>query len=68
MNRRLAEMTEKGYKPVVVPQFETTENFWIRATMATGFADTDPLAALLPDGATLTERTCAAATTATNSP
>tara|TARA_R110002096_G_scaffold124218_1_gene268706 strand:- start:2408 stop:3160 length:753 start_codon:yes stop_codon:yes gene_type:complete len=68
VNRRLAEMTEKGYKPVVVPQFETTENFWIRATMATGFADTDPLAALLPDGATLTERTCAAATTATNSP
>lgn len=61
VNRRLAEMTEQGYKPVVVPKFESTENFWIRATMAEGFTDTSALANVLPDGATLTARTCAAA-------
>lgn len=61
VNRRLAEMTEQGYKPVVVPQFETTENFWIRATMAAGFADPAALTQALPDGATLTSRTCGAA-------
>ncbi len=64
VNRRLAEMTEKGYKPVVVPQFETTENFWIRATMAVGSADTTALAQLLPDGATITTRTCGTAAAA----
>jgi hypothetical protein len=63
VNRRLAEMTEQGYKPVVVPQFETTENFWIRATMATGFADPSALAQELPDGATITTRTCGSAAT-----
>lgn len=61
VNRRLAEMTEQGYKPVVVPQFETTENFWIRATMAAGFADPGALAQTLPDGATITTRTCGTA-------
>jgi hypothetical protein len=60
VNRRLAEMTEQGYKPVVVPKFESTENFWIRATMAEGFEDTEALPQeLLGEGA-LNTRTCGA--------
>lgn len=29
VNRRLAELNEKGYKPVVVPRFETSELYWL---------------------------------------
>ncbi|MCB1747682.1 MAG: hypothetical protein KDK06_10930 [Gammaproteobacteria bacterium] len=39
VNRRLAEMSEKGYKPVVVPKFETTEKFWLAAQLAAGNED-----------------------------
>ena len=58
VNRRLAEMTEQGYKPVVVPKFETTENFWIRATLAQGFEDTDALPRELLGEGTLATRSC----------
>jgi len=58
VNRRLAEMTEKGYKPVVVPKFESTQNFWIRATMAEGFEDTAPMPPDLLTGAILETSTC----------
>lgn len=37
VNRRLAELNEQGYKPVVVPRFETTERYWIRAQMRAGY-------------------------------
>lgn len=37
VNRRLAEMTEKGYKPIVVPRFETTDLHWLNAEFATGY-------------------------------
>ena len=39
VNRRLAEITRQGYKPVVVPKFETFDHYWVRATMAEGFED-----------------------------
>lgn len=39
VNRRLTEMTRKGYKPVVVPKFETLEHYQVRAIMAKGFED-----------------------------
>ncbi|MEQ8663806.1 MAG: hypothetical protein RLW62_23555 [Gammaproteobacteria bacterium] len=40
VNRRLAEMSEKGFKPVVVPQFETTERYWVDARLAAEYGDT----------------------------
>ncbi|MGE0483082.1 MAG: hypothetical protein AB7Q81_02985 [Gammaproteobacteria bacterium] len=39
VNRRLAEMSEKGYQPVVVPKFETSEKFWLGAQLAAGSED-----------------------------
>jgi hypothetical protein len=39
VNRRLAEMSEKGYKPVVVPKFETSEKFWLGAQLGAGAED-----------------------------
>jgi hypothetical protein len=39
VNRRLAELSEKGYTPVVVPRFETTDHFWIAAQLAKDYAD-----------------------------
>lgn len=34
VNRRLAELNEKGYRPVVVPRFETSELHWLSARLA----------------------------------
>jgi len=34
VNRRLAELSEKGYKPVVVPRFEVAERYYISAQLA----------------------------------
>lgn len=39
VNRRLAEMTKKGYSPLVVPRVETTDMYWLRAELASGHAD-----------------------------
>ena len=59
VNRRLAEMTQQGYKPVVVPKFESTEHYFIRATMAQGYEDTDNLPENLLGEATLEPANCA---------
>lgn len=40
VNRRLAEMNDRGYKPVVVPRIETTDLSWVRANLARGNEDT----------------------------
>lgn len=58
VNRRLAELSEQGYQPVVVPRYETTDRFWLRAQLAAEHealpdAPTDLLA-----GARLLERPC----------
>jgi hypothetical protein len=34
VNRRLAELTEKGYKPVVVPRFEVTDRYYLSVQLA----------------------------------
>lgn len=34
VNRRLAELSEKGYKPVVVPRFEVAERYYISVQLA----------------------------------
>ena len=39
VNRRLAELTDKGYQPVVVPKFETTDQFWISARLAEQYTE-----------------------------
>jgi hypothetical protein len=59
VNRRLAEMNRQGYKPVVVPKFKTTENYWLRATMAEGFEDTSIIPPDLIGDATLEPIDCA---------
>ncbi len=52
VNRRLAELSEKGYKPVVVPRFETTDRFWIRAQLAEAYgSDLELPAELLGEAA-----------------
>lgn len=43
VNRRLAEMTKKGYKPLVVPRIETTDMHWLNAEFATGFENRDAI-------------------------
>lgn len=48
VNRRLAEITRQGYKPVVVPKFETVEHYWVRARMAEGFEDVSDVPEDLP--------------------
>jgi len=37
VNRRLAEMTKKGYRPLVIPRIETTDMHWLNAEFATGY-------------------------------
>ncbi|MCP5146066.1 MAG: SPOR domain-containing protein [Gammaproteobacteria bacterium] len=39
VNRRLAELERKGYRPVVVPQFRTRDEFRLYAELAQGFED-----------------------------
>lgn len=36
VNRRLAELSQKGYSPVVVPRYETVSKYWLTARMAAG--------------------------------
>lgn len=65
VNRRLAEMGKQGYKPVVVPKFEKTENYWIKATLA---ADVEVNLAIPDDlrGEAEVEPSTCATTTARN--
>ena len=50
VNRRLAELNEKGYKPVVVPRFETSDVYWLAARLAEGYAEVPQIPATLLDG------------------
>ncbi len=43
VNRRLAEMTKKGYSPLVVPRIETTDMHWLNAELATGYEHIDTI-------------------------
>lgn len=58
VNRRLAEMNRQGYKPVVVPRFETTNRHWIRANLAKGHEDITEAPAELLGTARLSEISC----------
>ena len=58
VNRRLAEMNRKGYKPVVVPRFETTDRHWIKANLARGHEDVTEVPGDLLGTAQLWEINC----------
>ena len=47
VNRRLAELNEKGYKPVVVPRFETSDLYWLAARFAEPYAQVPEIPATL---------------------
>ena len=47
VNRRLAELNEKGYKPVVVPRFETSDLYWLSARLAEQFTEVPEIPATL---------------------
>ncbi|MDA0823284.1 MAG: hypothetical protein O3C28_12805 [Proteobacteria bacterium] len=58
VNKRLAEMNKKGYKPIVVPKFETTNHYFVFATMSEGHEDTKDFPAALLGAATLEPIDC----------
>jgi len=47
VNRRLAELNSKGYQPVVVPRYETSDEFWVSAQFAAEYAEPPVLPASL---------------------
>jgi hypothetical protein len=59
VNKRLAEMDRQGYKPVVVPRFETTDLYWLRARLATGSEDVHAIPKELYNGTAATTIECA---------
>lgn len=58
VTRRLEEMSEQGYKPVVVPKFEKTDQYWINASLAEGFEDVESVETELIDSAEILEVSC----------
>jgi len=58
VNRRLAEMNRQGYKPVVVPRFETTNRHWVRANLVKGHEDITEAPAELLGTAQLLQISC----------
>ena len=59
VNRRLAELTDKGYQPIVVPKFETTERYWIAARIAEQFTEAPGIPADLIGAAKVKTIACA---------
>ena len=43
VNERLGEMQRQGYRPVVVPQYETRREFWLRAELGAGYENTSQI-------------------------
>jgi hypothetical protein len=58
VGRRLAEVTEQGFQPVVVPRIEVTDYDWVRANLAEGYADPAMLPAERLAGAAVTPLDC----------
>ncbi|MBK6660563.1 MAG: hypothetical protein IPG43_21595 [Proteobacteria bacterium] len=65
VNRRLAELNEKGYKPVVVPRFETSDLYWLSARLAEQYAEAPEIPATLL-GSSAKQRTIACEAMATD--
>ncbi|MGR8948709.1 MAG: SPOR domain-containing protein [Gammaproteobacteria bacterium] len=58
VTRRLEEMSEQGYKPVVVPKFEKTDQYWINASLAEGFEDVESIETELVNDVKILEVSC----------
>ena len=58
VTRRLEEMSEQGYKPVVVPKFEKTDQYWINASLAEGSEDVESIETELAAGIQILEVSC----------
>ena len=58
VNRRLAELSEQGYQPVVVPRYETTDRFWLAAQFAAGHEDVPDIPHELLAGAAIEPVNC----------
>lgn len=58
VTRRLEEMSQQGYKPVVVPKFEKTDQYWINASLAEGSEDVESIETELIAGAKILEVSC----------
>lgn len=58
VNKRLAEISRQGYKPIVVPRIETTELYWLHARLATGAEDIHAIPKDLYGGAAATTIDC----------
>ncbi|MGD9602451.1 MAG: hypothetical protein AB7O21_13735 [Gammaproteobacteria bacterium] len=43
VNRRLSEMNQRGYQPIVVPRVEKKQHTWLRANLAVGYTDISTL-------------------------
>ena len=67
VNRRLAEMNEKGYTPIVVPRYETSEQFRVVARLAAGNEAFPTVPERLLGGAQVQDISCAQ-TPALNAP
>lgn len=59
VNRRLAEVTRKGYQPLVVPRVETTDLRWLNVELASGYADKALIPAELRGNAGVEDVDCA---------
>lgn len=59
VNRRLAEMTKKGYHPLVIPRIETTDLHWLNAEFATGYENADAIPAEIRGNAGIEPLDCA---------
>lgn len=59
VNRRLAEMTKKGYSPLVVPRVETTDLHWLDAELATGYENAEAIPAEIRGNAGIEPLDCA---------
>ena len=66
VNRRLAELNEKGYKPVVVPRFETSDLYWLSARLAEQYTIVPEIPATLL-GSSAKQKTIPCETMATDS-
>jgi hypothetical protein len=58
VNRRLAELNEQGYKPVVVPRYETTDRYWVAAQFAAAHDALPDIPEAVTGAAEVTEIEC----------
>lgn len=50
VNKRLAELGEKGYQPVVVPRYEAEKSYWVGLKLGMGDPLPPSISAALPSG------------------